>query len=88
MAGSAGCNRYMASYTVEGDTVALGPTAVTRKMCALPGVMEQEQGYLTALESARTYRINGDELDLVDADVALDLAEAHVDRPVDPAPAA
>jgi heat shock protein HslJ len=67
--GSAGCNTYTASYAIEGDAVTFGPAATTRKMCAQPdGIMEQESAYLAALESAATYQIRGDELVLTDAD--------------------
>jgi heat shock protein HslJ len=72
MAGSAGCNRYMASYAIEGDTIAFGPAASTRMMCASPdGIMEQEQGYLAVLGAVNAYRISGKELELVDVNGAL-----------------
>jgi heat shock protein HslJ len=67
IAGSAGCNRYSASYSLEGSAIALGPVAVTRMICAAPdGIMEQEHGYLVALGSATAYRIDGDSLELTD----------------------
>jgi heat shock protein HslJ len=72
IAGSAGCNRYTASFTVDGDALALGPVASTRMMCSSPdGIMEQEQGYLAALGSASAYQIAGDRLDMFDADGTL-----------------
>ena len=65
--GSAGCNNYTASYQVEGETILVGPVATTRMMCAEPeGIMEQESGYLAALESGVTYQINGDTLQVFD----------------------
>jgi heat shock protein HslJ len=68
VAGSTGCNNYAATYTVEGDRLAVGSAALTRMMCAEPeGIMEQEAAYLAALSSAAAYRIEGDELTLVDA---------------------
>ena len=69
VAGSAGCNQYTASYSLEDDTIAFGPAAATRKMCSEPsGIMEQESAYLAALGSATIIHIEGDELLLTNAD--------------------
>jgi heat shock protein HslJ len=63
--GSGGCNRYMATYTSQGQKLALGPVAATRKMCTTPdGVMEQEQQFFKALETVATARLEGDRLEL------------------------
>jgi heat shock protein HslJ len=67
--GSAGCNNYFASYETEGETLAVGPAGSTRKMCAEPeGIMDQETAFLAALGSAATYEIKGDRLQVWDAD--------------------
>jgi heat shock protein HslJ len=72
MTGSAGCNNYRASYKVEGDAISIGPAATTRMFCGEPeGIMEQETQYLTALETAATYRVDGDRLQLRTAEGAL-----------------
>jgi len=69
LSGTAGCNRYTASYEVEGETFSIGPAGVTRMMCAEPeGIMEQESAYLAALESVAAYQTKGDLLELRDAD--------------------
>jgi heat shock protein HslJ len=69
LTGSAGCNSYSASYEHEGGSLTFGPIATTRKMCAEPeGVMEQEQAYLAALESVARYRAQGERLGLLDAE--------------------
>jgi len=62
--GSAGCNSYFASCQLEGDQLSIpGPIAATEMYCMEPeGVMEQEQEYLTALQLAESYEIDGDEL--------------------------
>ena len=53
LSGSASCNNYMATYTVDGDGITIGPAASTRMMCADPeGVMEQEMAYLASLTTA------------------------------------
>ena len=69
LSGSAGCNRYTASYELEGESISIGPAGYTRKMCAEPeGIMEQESAYLTALESVTAYQIKGNALQVFGAD--------------------
>ncbi len=68
LSGSAGCNGYSASYEADGDQIQIGPAASTRKMCAQPeGIMEQENQYLMALENAAVYVIEGRRLEIRDA---------------------
>ena len=63
--GFAGCNNYIASYTVAEDAIAIGPGVSTRKFCAQPdGVMEQETEFLRALETVANYTIEGNTLTL------------------------
>lgn len=70
--GSAGCNNYSATYTLGDKTLKVGPAATTRKMCASPeGVMEQEMQFLKALETAATFDLVGDRLELRSADGAI-----------------
>ncbi|MCU0231810.1 MAG: META domain-containing protein [Acidobacteria bacterium] len=70
--GSAGCNNFNAGYTADGSKVAITEPASTRKMCAEPaGVMEQEQQFLAALATVATARVEGDRLELRRADGAL-----------------
>ena len=70
--GSAGCNRYRASLDADGDRVRIGPAAATRRLCAKPeGVMEQEAAFLRALEWAAVSRREGDRLELRTGDGAL-----------------
>jgi heat shock protein HslJ len=65
VAGSAGCNNFTAPYTLDGQKLAIGPAAATRRMCASPErVMEQEQAFLKALETVATARLEGDRLEL------------------------
>jgi heat shock protein HslJ len=68
LTGSAGCNTYSAPYSVEGDKILIGTAATTRMMCAEPaGIMEQEAGYLAAIQKATTYKADSERLDLFDA---------------------
>jgi heat shock protein HslJ len=67
VSGSAGCNRYSATYTSDGKRISFGPVTATRMTCAEP-VMTQEQGFLAALASAVSWRIDGNVLDMHRAD--------------------
>jgi heat shock protein HslJ len=81
VSGSAGCNNFMGTYTMSGSALQFGPAAATRKMCAAPGVMEQEQQFLKALETVATVRQEGNRAELRTADGALAVSllkdEAH-----------
>jgi heat shock protein HslJ len=68
--GHSGCNTYRAGYTRDGNRLTIGAAAATRKACAAEGVMDQEQQFLAALQSASTWTIRGDVLDLQRADGA------------------
>lgn len=60
-AGSTGCNRFTAPYSVDGEKLDLGQVAVTQMACA-GSAGEVERAFLDALEQVRTWRIEGDEL--------------------------
>lgn len=64
LGGSSGCNSYSASYQAAGGTLSLGPIAMTEMACLEAGLMEQEQAYLAALQSATAYRLAGDTLQI------------------------
>ena len=68
VSGGAGCNRFHASYTTEGNRIKIGPIAATNMMCANSNVMAQEQLFLKALQSAVSWSIQGDKLDTHRAD--------------------
>lgn len=67
LAGSAGCNRYLAAYSIIGDSLNITGIASTQVYCLAPGVMEQESHYLNDLQQVSLYRIHGMELYLYDA---------------------
>jgi len=89
LAGSSGCNRYRATYTVtDPEALVIGPVLGTRRLCAGPeGVMAQEDAYLAALGRARSFRIDADRLELRDADGALQVVATRraLDAPTPPA---
>ncbi len=72
LSGSAGCNNYMGSYTLDGQNITISPLATTRKLCPEPeGVMDQEAAFVAMMAQAATYSISGDTLELRTADGAL-----------------
>jgi heat shock protein HslJ len=67
LGGSDGCNRYMSGFTLEDGRLTIGPIATTRMACPGPeGAAKQAAAYATALGTVAGYRIEGDELRLVD----------------------
>ena len=65
--GVAGCNNYNASYQVNGNKLTFGPAATTRKMCGSPpGIMQQENAFLKALDSTASYRLKSSSLEMID----------------------
>jgi heat shock protein HslJ len=63
--GSAGCNTYNGTYMVTAganeDEIAIGPLATTRMACE-EKIMGQETLYLSSLEAAESYIIEGTRL--------------------------
>lgn len=57
LAGNAGCNRLIASYQQDGQTLRLSPAGTTRMMCP-PALMEQEQRLLEILPLINGYTID------------------------------
>ena len=68
VAGSAGCNDFTGTYTVDGTKLTIGALATTRKACASPeGIMEQETDYIAALSSSVSFQNDGTGLTLLNA---------------------
>ncbi len=66
VSGSAGCNKYSASVSVDGAEVTFGAVTVTKAWCEDPeGLMDQERRYLGILSRAKAYRIFGNQLALL-----------------------
>jgi polar amino acid transport system substrate-binding protein len=64
VAGSSGCNTYSASYTVDGDSLSIGEAAATLMFCE--GLMDQEAAFLAALQSASSYKLESEQLQVLD----------------------
>jgi heat shock protein HslJ len=72
LTGSTGCNNYNGEYKVDGNKITIGPLASTMMFCNDPaGVMDQETQFLAALQSAATYKLEGNRLELRTQDGAL-----------------
>lgn len=68
LTGSAGCNDYTASVDVSGSKITIKPALTTQNRFDFPeGVMAQEELYLSALDSARYYRLGEGKLELLKA---------------------
>jgi heat shock protein HslJ len=59
--GSGGCNRFRGPYTVDGDTLSIGPLAATRMACG-EDIGDLETRYLGALEAAFGFAISGQDM--------------------------
>lgn len=88
LSGSAGCNQYIGGYTVDGNAIQISQLGSTMRFCAEPeGIMEQEQAFLAALQSAATFRVEGDQLEMrtaADAMAVLLTRRVTVDLPAPP----
>lgn len=67
VAGSAGCNSYNTTYTVDGNKIQFGELAATTMMACPDPIMQQERNYLDVLTKAATFEIADDELTLFDS---------------------
>lgn len=69
VSGSGGCNQYTAQYQLDGNRLEISSAASTMMFCAEPeGAMDQELAYLSALESATAYQIDGNMLTMENAE--------------------
>jgi heat shock protein HslJ len=89
ISGNGGCNDFFATIEANDGAIEVGSVGATRRSCADPaGVMEQEAEFFAALESAATYTVDGDFIELRNADDAIAVhmtRELEIDLP-EPAP--
>jgi heat shock protein HslJ len=67
LSGSDGCNRYSGSYSVKDAQLDVPPNLASTQMACDPGLMEQARAYTSALTGAKSYRVSGDQLELLSA---------------------
>ena len=58
VSGSAGCNTYTGSATVEGSSISFSPLASTRMACPDAAVTAQETAFLAALGEVEAYAMD------------------------------
>jgi heat shock protein HslJ len=59
--GGGGCNNFIGSYDLAGETFTTGPLNVTQSTCDEP-VMQVEQSFLAGLENAQNYQLSLNQL--------------------------
>lgn len=68
MAVDTSCNTGNGPYELDGESIAIGPVAITERACTDPqGVMRQEARILAALDQAETLEVTPDRLTLLDS---------------------
>ena len=68
VSGTGGCNSYGGPYRVQGSNLTIGPDLVSTKIGCLPPADGVEQRYLEVLPTVKQFEVQGDELQLADAD--------------------
>jgi heat shock protein HslJ len=64
--GNASCNQYSGAYKTNGNKITIDPGAMTMMMCPDEGLSAQEQDFIAALKAAAAYKIQGEQLNLID----------------------
>jgi hypothetical protein len=67
--GSGGCNTYSGAYEVRGDSITIGPLAMTEMACMEPeGIMEQESLFMAHMSDAQTFALTDGQLQIFQSD--------------------
>jgi putative lipoprotein len=61
IAGSAGCNSYIGTFTDDNGRLTLNPGGMTMMMC-MGGAMQREQKFVSALRAADGFKVSGNTL--------------------------
>ncbi|WP_057831703.1 META domain-containing protein [Colwellia sp. TT2012] len=72
LSGSASCNNISSRYSLQNNSLNIGPIATTRKMCA-PGLMAQESRLLQALAKVKRFQLHNGELSMYDQQGSLQI---------------
>lgn len=82
LAGSSGCNRYFASYTLSGNSMSVSEVGGTKRACP-PSEMETESTFVDTLEDVIRWRQEGSDVVLAtlldDSAIRLTRAELQAD---------
>lgn len=62
LGGSAGCNSYFGSYTIEGTMITISQVGSTMMACMEEGLMEQESHFLAILQAAESFTLAENQL--------------------------
>jgi heat shock protein HslJ len=71
VSGSAGCNTFSGTATIDGSSIELGPLATTRMACTDEAAGAQEQAFLLALEGVTSYTIDNEGRLVLEGDAPL-----------------
>ena len=63
--GKSACNRYFASYTLDGSRLRFGQAGATRMMCR-ESLMTLENNYFAMLQQVESYQLKDEQLTLYD----------------------
>jgi heat shock protein HslJ len=66
--GSAGCNHYSTTYTVDGRNLTFDEAAAMTLMACAEPIMVQEQAYFQALAATARFQVRDDQMTWFDAD--------------------
>jgi len=66
VSGDAGCNRYTGRVDASGDRLDFSPLAATKRACAAAAVNAQEARLFNAFERTAAWRLDGENLALLD----------------------
>jgi putative lipoprotein len=80
VSGSGGCNRFSGALAVKADAWQASDINLTRQECG-PELMKEEAAFIEALESARSHRVDGGLLTLIDESGAVRMRLVHLPRP-------
>ena len=65
--GTNGCNRYSAPIAIQGSKIEISAKAATTNMACPPDTMQLADAFMTAMFSAKSYRISSQRLELLGA---------------------